>query len=172
MVAPTILDLGCGSNKYPNSYGVDFQQLPGVDMVWDLNEFLPGDHWGKYSVVHTKCVLDHIGNPLNFLRGCYQYLQNDGKLILIIDNGNYWRYHVHLGNYHAHVWENDAPGVPWAHHKMMFQKEHLVKLLGLIGFKNITARYFRDYRGFLKGHVDYLFPKHLGRNMIRIEAQK
>lgn len=33
------LDLGCGPNKQPGCFGVDARALPGVDLVWDLEEF-------------------------------------------------------------------------------------------------------------------------------------
>jgi len=167
-----VIDLGCGTDKYSSSFGVDFRQVDGVDLAWDLNKELPEEHHGKYDEVYSKCVLDHLGNPLKFLKGCHKYLKEGGRLVLIIDNGDYWRYHFHLGNYHAKVWEVDCPDKPYTHHKMMFQMKHLTKLLGLLGFEMAVSEYFRDYKGILKGHIDYLLPKHLGCNMMRIECIK
>lgn len=31
------LDIGCGANKQPNFIGIDVQELPGVDIVHDVN---------------------------------------------------------------------------------------------------------------------------------------
>lgn len=167
-----IIDMGCGTDKYPGSFGVDFRKEMGVDLVWDLNKELPKSHHGKYDIVYSKCVIDHLGNPFQFLQGCYRYLKKGGKLIIIIDNGDYWRYHFYLGNYHAKVWSDDCPDKPYTHHKMIFQMEHLTKMLKIIGFKMKKAEYFRDYKGLIKGHIDYLMPKRLGCNMMRIEAVK
>lgn len=33
------LDIGCGRNKQEGWFGIDFQSLPGVDLVWDLTRF-------------------------------------------------------------------------------------------------------------------------------------
>lgn len=166
------LDLGCGRNKAAGAFGVDFVKLPGVDFVWDLNKALPKEFFSHFDRVVNNCVLDHIGNPYSFLQGCFKYLKKGGKLEIVIDNADYWRYHFHNGNYHAEIWEKDDPGHPQTHHKMMFQLRHITKMLGLAGFKVEKAEYFRDYRGLLKGHIDFLMPKAFGCNMIMIVAVK
>lgn len=33
------LDLGCGAHKHPGAFGVDARELPGVDLVHDLQSF-------------------------------------------------------------------------------------------------------------------------------------
>ncbi len=33
------VDLGCGANKQTGCFGVDARELPGVDLVWDLQSF-------------------------------------------------------------------------------------------------------------------------------------
>ncbi|MFD0681938.1 MULTISPECIES: methyltransferase domain-containing protein [unclassified Paenibacillus] len=35
------IDIGCGLDKAPGFFGIDRQLLPGVDLVWDLNEAIP-----------------------------------------------------------------------------------------------------------------------------------
>lgn len=166
-----ILDLGCGKNKYPNSFGVDFVFDENVDFVWDLNKLLPHKFNNYFEKVVSNCVLDHIGNPYLFLGGCYLYLKKDGMLELVIDNADYWRYHFNFGNYHANIWEKDSDN-PQTHHKMMFQLKHIIKMLELIGFKIISTEYFKDYKNFLKGHIDFILPKQFGCNMMRIIVQK
>ena len=173
-----ILDLGCGKNRLEGAFGIDFVKYSNVDLAWNLNKPLPKRFNNKFDIVYNKCLLDHLGNPLDFLRNCKNYLKPNGKIILIVDNGDYWRFHFHLGAYHADIWELDEPGHPETHHKMLFQMKHLIKMLKLIGFKVQKAYYYNDYDNlsFLKrlrhGHIDYLLPKHLGKNMIKIEALK
>lgn len=173
-----ILDLGCGKNKLEGSFGVDFVKFPNVDFVWNLNYALPKKFNDNFDIVYHKCVLDHIGNPLDFLKNCRNYLKNNGKMVMIIDNGDYWRFHFHLGTYHADIWELDEPGHPETHHKMLFQMKHLIKMLKLVEFKVTKAYYFNDYdnlnllKKLRRGHLDYLLPRHLGRNMIKIESIK
>lgn len=168
----TILDLGCGLKKHPGAFGVDFVNLPGVDFVWNLNKPLPLHFNNRFDKIYTTCVLDHLGNPMLFLESCFNYLHKNGVFEIIIDNGDYWRYHLHIGNYHADIWEKNDPHHPETHHKMTFQMKHLVKMLKLAGFEIKHTSYFRDYKGLLKGHIDYLLPKHLGCNMMKIIAVK
>ena len=167
-----VLDLGCGRNKLKNAFGVDFVKLPGVDFVWDLNKELPIKFHNKFDVVYHNGVLDHLGNPLIFLEGCKKYLKKNGKLIVIVDNGDYWRYHLHLGNYHADLWEKDFPDYPETHHKMLFQMKHIVKLLKLLKFKVTNTQYIRLTGTWRDYHIDYLMPKHVGCNFMKIEAVK
>jgi len=167
-----ILDLGCGVRKIPRSFGVDARPGENVDLVWDLNKPLPIRLHNSYDIVHHHCVLDHLGNPYLFLEECYKCLKKGGKLKFVIDNADYWRFHLNLGNYHAKVWERDAPKNPELHHKMMFQLRHLVKMLNVIGFEVTKTEYIRDYKSFKRGHVDFLMPKFLGCNLMRIEAVK
>lgn len=166
-----ILDLGCGKKKYPNSFGVDFVASEGVNFVWDLNKLLPDEFNNHFEKVVNTCVLDHIGNPYLFLEGCYKYLKKGGVLEIVIDNADYWRYHFNLGNYHSNVWEKDCEDTK-THHKMMFQMKHITKMLEIMGFKIISTEYFRDYKGIFKGHIDYVLPKRLGYNMMKVVAQK
>lgn len=173
-----ILDLGCGKlrerirNNMENSFGVDFIKFDGVDLKWDLNKVLPKKLHNKFDLVYSKGVLDHLGNPLIFLKNSKKYLKKNGEIEIIIDNGDYWRYHFHLGNYHADIWEKDEPDFPYTHHKMLFQMKHLTKILKIIGFEIISAEYFRDHQvNWRKGHIDYLLPKYLGCNMMRIKGK-
>ncbi|MAG47676.1 hypothetical protein CL617_03645 [archaeon] len=166
------LDLGCGHHKVKGAFGVDFIKLPGVDFVWDLNKTLPKEFHNEYDVVYSNGVIDHLGNPLNFLEGCKKYLKKDGKLITIVDNGDYWRYHLHLGNYHADLWEKDFPDHPETHHKMLFQMKHIEKILKLLDFKVTNKKYIRLTGTWKDYHIDYLLPKFIGCNFMKIEAIK
>lgn len=167
-----VLDLGCGKKKIFGAFGVDFVKANDVDFVWNLNKPLPKSFNNHFEKVVHSCVLDHIGNPYDFLKGCYAYLKKGGVLEIVIDNADYWRYHLHIGNYHADIWEKNEPLHPETHHKMMFQMKHIIKMLNLIGFKIRQVSYFRSYNELLKGHIDYLLPRHLGCNMMRIIAVK
>lgn len=57
------IDLGCGETKQPGWVGVDFREMPGVDIVQDLTKF----PWTKLpdecaNMVMTSHLLEHI-NP-------------------------------------------------------------------------------------------------------------
>ena len=79
---------------------------------------------------------------------------------------------MHLGNYHADLWEEDFPDHPEVQHKMLFQMKHVVKMLKLIDLKIVKTEYIRLTGTWKDYHIDYLFPKHLGYNFMKIEAIK
>ena len=178
IIKMNILDLGCWKGKINGAFGVDFVKFDGVDFVWDLNKELPKKFHNKFDVVHNKCVIDHLGNPMIFLQGCIKYLKKNGKLILIVDNGDYWRYHVKKGTYHATLWEKDDPDHKETQHKMLFQMKHLTNLLELVGFKITNSYYYNDYdnlplaKKLFRAHIDLFLPNYIGKNMMKIEAIK
>ncbi len=54
------LDLGCGANKHPGFVGLDVRDLPGVDIVHDLNVYpwpLPDESVNRITCSH---VVEHI----------------------------------------------------------------------------------------------------------------
>ena len=54
------LDIGCGANKNPGFVGIDMLDLPGVDIIWDLETFpwpLPDECALMATASH---VLEHI----------------------------------------------------------------------------------------------------------------
>jgi ubiquinone/menaquinone biosynthesis C-methylase UbiE len=59
-----ILDLGCGDNKHPGATGVDIADIPGVDVVWDLD----GRRWplpdSSFDLIIMRHILEHLESPV------------------------------------------------------------------------------------------------------------
>ncbi len=161
------MDLGCGDDKLPGAFGVEFVETKDVDLVWDLEKPLPKKFWNEFDLVYSCCVLDHLGNPLNFLENCKSYAKDGGYVQVIVDNGDYWRYHrkgYPFGNYHATLWFKNSSSLK-VQHKMLFQLGHLENLFNLVELKIVEARYFgRD-------KLDYLLPLHWGSMYISIVGE-
>lgn len=66
-----ILHAGCGSSKIPGSVGVDILDLPGVDVVHDLNKRWPFED-DSFDVVLSKNVLEHVDSPLFHLNEAHR----------------------------------------------------------------------------------------------------
>src|SRR5262245_9328848 len=58
--SPAVLDLGCGTAKEPNAFGVDNVSLPGVDLVHDLRAFPYPFPDATARAVYLKHVLEHF----------------------------------------------------------------------------------------------------------------
>lgn len=74
------LDIGCGRQKLPNSIGVDFLELPGVDVIADLNGKLPFED-NSFEVVYSNQVFEHIQNLIGLIEECHRILKPGGLLV-------------------------------------------------------------------------------------------
>ncbi|MFA4907214.1 MAG: methyltransferase domain-containing protein [archaeon] len=166
------LDLGCWKNKKPGAFGVDFHKYSGVDLKWDLEKPLPKKYWNSFDEVYSAGLLEHLGNPQFFLENCRKYLKKGGKLEIITDNADYWRFHfVHrpvigfFGAYHATLWNKEDKSLQ-TQHKMLFQAGHLETLLNLAGFKKIKADFY------YQKNLDVLLPRKFGSMYLTATAEK
>lgn len=58
-----ILDLGCGKAKRDGTIGVDFVEMPGVDIVCDLNERFPFPD-NSVDGIYASHILEHLDDIL------------------------------------------------------------------------------------------------------------
>ncbi len=162
------LDLGCGNKKIPGALGVNYSKTTSTDLVWNLKNTLPKEYWNSFDLVYNANVMDCLGNPQKFLEDCVLYAKPNGFVQIIVDNGDYWRFHKlgrPFGNYHATLWLKHSP-VLEIQHKMMFQPGHLKTLFGLVGLEVVEEKLF------WRQHIDYFFPKHLGTAYYSIVGKK
>jgi len=61
------LDIGCGSNKQPGFVGIDMLDLPGVDIVWDL-ETTP---WPLPDECVTTAIASHVLEHIDPHKGVF-----------------------------------------------------------------------------------------------------
>jgi len=77
------LDLACGERKEPGFIGVDHKDVPGVDVVCDLENY-PWDIESN-SVFEIRCshYIEHTKDLKSFMEECYRILVNGGIMTLI-----------------------------------------------------------------------------------------
>jgi SAM-dependent methyltransferase len=96
------LDIGCGANKQVGFVGMDIRQLPGVDIVQDLETFpwsLPSE---SVSFAVASHVVEHI-NPakgifLNFMDEVWRIIQPGGQFAIVVPyagSPGYWQDPTH-----------------------------------------------------------------------------
>ena len=86
------LDIGCGANKNPGFVGLDIRELPGVDIVHDIESYpwpLPDE-----SVLMATCshLVEHI-NParfgfINFMDEIWRVMKVGGSLAIATPHGS------------------------------------------------------------------------------------
>lgn len=63
-----ILDVGCGTDKYPGSVGADWIRLPGVDLVCDLNAAPWPFRDNSFQHIVCRHSLSHMWDLIPVLR--------------------------------------------------------------------------------------------------------
>lgn len=97
------IDLGCGDHKMPGYLGVDMRDLPGVDVVQDLEEFpwvLPD---GCAMHVMASHLVEHInpakGGFIKFMDEVWRVLIPNGTFIIsapYAGSPGYWQDPTHI----------------------------------------------------------------------------
>ncbi len=80
MKGKKVLDIGCGRKKLPGAIGLDRMQLPGIDVVADLNEKLPIND-EEFDAVYADQVLEHIENLIGLMYEIHRILKPGGILL-------------------------------------------------------------------------------------------
>ena len=81
MEGKSVIDLGCGRSKLPGAVGIDFMDLPGVDVLADLNKRLPFDD-NLFDIVYSNQVFEHVQNMIGLVGECHRILKTGGLLVV------------------------------------------------------------------------------------------
>jgi ubiquinone/menaquinone biosynthesis C-methylase UbiE len=80
------LDIGCGAGIYkasfPNHFGVDVVEGPGVDKVADAHDLPFAD--GEFEQIILSEVLEHLHSPARAVEEMARVLKPEGRLILTV----------------------------------------------------------------------------------------
>jgi SAM-dependent methyltransferase len=72
-----IVDVGCGARKVPGAIGIDVADIPGVDVLGDLERGLPL-RTGSVDVVHCYHLLEHVRDYLAAMGEIWRVLRHGG----------------------------------------------------------------------------------------------
>ena len=79
VVGPVIIDLGCGHNTRPGSFGFECRKQQGVDALCDIERPLPLKD-NSADIVHLSHVLEHVRDALSFMEEVYRICKPGGKV--------------------------------------------------------------------------------------------
>lgn len=73
------IDLGCGRRKIPGHFGIDCQNLEGVDLICDCNDIIPMPD-NCASSINAIDFLEHINNDkrIHIMSEIWRLLKHDG----------------------------------------------------------------------------------------------
>lgn len=81
---PVLVDLGCGKPKKTDMIGIDRVDLPGVDIVADLEKGLSFFPDNSVDEIHCRSVLEHIENFEELLSEILRVLKKDGRAHIFV----------------------------------------------------------------------------------------
>jgi SAM-dependent methyltransferase len=82
------LNLGCGSQPEQGWVNLDAADIPGVDVVHDLDAFPWPFKDGEAEEIKAFDVYEHVNDPLGFMAECHRVLQPGGLLYI---HTAYWK---------------------------------------------------------------------------------
>lgn len=76
------LNLGCGTKIIPGHVNIDIVQLPGVDIVYDLNSFPYPFKENTFQEIYADNVIEHLTDFCKVMEELHRILLPRGKLII------------------------------------------------------------------------------------------
>ena len=96
---PVVLELGCGTSKQLGRIGIDRLDLPGVDIIADLEEGLPFLPANSIDEIYSKSFFEHIHNFEFLMVEINRVLKKGGKCSLFVphfSNPYYYSDYTHV----------------------------------------------------------------------------
>lgn len=149
-----VIELGCGKNKSEGRIGIDRLELPGVDIVADLEHGLPFLPDNSVDVIYSSHLLEHISNLGVLMYDIWRVLKPEGRKYLIVphfSNPHYYSDYTHTRFFGLYSFEYFSKSQTRFHRKV--------------------PNFYHEY-SFLTEEIHLLFNSHwFSRRIVRRAAQ-
>lgn len=105
------LDIGCGASKQPGFVGMDLRELPGVDIVHDVEVFpwpLPDECCSLAVASHlVEHINPHKGVFLKFMDEVWRVMKKGGQFMIATPYAGsvgYWQDPTHCNPCNEYTW--------------------------------------------------------------------
>jgi SAM-dependent methyltransferase len=78
-----ILDVGCGSNKYPGAIGMDFNPRTAADVIHDLGVVPYPFPDNEFDEIITRHVAEHVPDVMAFVSELHRITKPGGRIKLV-----------------------------------------------------------------------------------------
>lgn len=111
----TALNVGCGIHQRTDSVNLDAVEIPGVDVVHDLDVFPWPFEDGIFEAVHATQVYEHVREPVGFVVEAHRVLKVGGVLHIVVPHyksENSFTDPTHLRHCTERTWDYWCQGAP------------------------------------------------------------
>ena len=160
----TVLDVGCGINKYPGSVGLDRNRHTAADVVADLDQFPYPFASGSFFEIRAIHVIEHVSDVIGFMEEFHRLLVPGGRAVIVTphytdfssfcDPTHKW----HLNSFSLRYFGEDHGGYSYYSRARFRENITRVKLLSLwkyLGFE-FLINHSRPFRRFWEFYLCYI----------------
>jgi len=134
------IDLGCGKNKTEGSVGLDADTNSDADIIVNFEKSSIPLKESSVDRVIAKHLLEHLEDPINFLKDIYRILKNNGEIV------------IEVPHFSSHI----AYGIGHRHH---FTRKELVQIFRTEIVCDIVKTEITFYKTFRFFGIKYLSNK-------------
>jgi SAM-dependent methyltransferase len=80
---PKILDVGCGTNKYPNAIGMDYNPRTHADVIHDLGVLPYPFADDQFDLIISRHVIEHVPDVMAFISELHRITRAGGRIRLV-----------------------------------------------------------------------------------------
>lgn len=109
----TKLNIGCGNEILKDYVNLDIVQLPGVDIVHDLNKFPWPFEDNRFEEIRMINVLEHLSDTVKTMEEIWRIAKHGCRVIIRVPYWNCWQSigdPTHKGQFHQTSFDFFDPG--------------------------------------------------------------
>lgn len=181
VVAPRVLDIGCGTNKSPGAIGMDVNPRTNADVIHDLDDLPYPFADDQFDEIIGRHVIEHVRDPMSVMIELHRITRAGGIIKLVAphwtnpDWSTDLTHRNHLNSYSFRNFLDDRALFPFYTDVRFRQRRvhvtvlNLWKVLGFEFFINLDQR-FSSMRFLRKFWEQYLNSVVRGKE-IRFELE-
>jgi SAM-dependent methyltransferase len=78
-----ILDVGCGTNKYPHAVGIDYNPRTDADVIHDLGVLPYPFQNDEFDLIVSRHVIEHVPDVMAFVSELHRITKAGGRIQLV-----------------------------------------------------------------------------------------
>ena len=168
-----ILDVGCGAGGFlkliqsfcSNAFGVELEKkLKNFHTKNKLKVFQEMEHlpYLKFDYISIFHVLEHIKNPIEFLKNLRQKLSNNGEIIIEVPHSE----DALISLYNLQEFKDFAF---WSNHLFVFNESSLSFIAERVGMRINWIKYIQRYP--LSNHLHWISKRQPGGHKLNISEK-